>query len=430
MQTPPRIPGLPLLGNLIPFMRDPLELLTRGYAMHGEIFSFRLGPRQNVAVLIGPEHHRFFFEATDHLLRMRDFYRFLEPMVGDFMAFDSVNRPLIAPTFYGRSLAAHAEAIVEETERWIEPLGDEGELELIETFGALLIHIAARAFMGRDFRAKMGDEFWPLFQDVAEGIELILPLHLPIPRFRRRDRARRELEVRIQKLIDDRRASPNGHHDLLQSLLDNEDGNGERLPDARVRSGVLAIIFAGHETTLGQLSWTLVHLLQHPEYLATVLDEQEEVLADNSAVDLPALNRMKRLRWAIRESERLRPAVSVIARYTTEAYERGGYVIPRGWTTMISPAVAHRLPSVFPDPDRYDPLRFATAREVPHSMAAFGGGKHLCIGREFAYLEMTAILSYLLSRYELALLTPDPQPRPGPKTGRPLPPCLVRYRRR
>jgi sterol 14-demethylase len=433
LPLPPGLPGLPVLGNLLEFFRDPVGLVRRGHQLRGPIFSLRLGPKRAV-VLLGPENHRFFFESTDRFLRMREIYLFLLPMIGDFMVFEGGNRALLAPSFHGRSLHLHVAAMVDETRGWLDGLGEEGEIELVETFGALLLHIAAHCFMGLDFRRRMGTEAWRLFHDLAGGIEFILPPNLPTPRFRRRDRARRRLEAMVQALIAERRGLAAPPEDLLQSLLEARGADGQALADETIRSAVLAIIFAGHETTQGQLSWTLIQLLQHPDYLASIEDERQTVLGPAPALDLGTLKQLKRLRWAMRETERMQPVATFITRYTAEPYDWGGYHVPNGWLTMICPAVSQRLPDVFDHPDLYDPERFSPAagavREAPASIVTFGGGKHMCLGREFAYLEMGVILTLLLERYRLELVDPDPRPATGLVTGKPQPPCLVRYRRR
>lgn len=57
-----------------------------------------------------------------------------------------------------------------------------------------------------------------------------------------------------------------------------------------------------------------------------------------------------------------------------------------------SPAFAHRLPAVFSQPDAFQPERFAPPREEdkakPFSYIGFGGGRHGCLGQNFAYLQI------------------------------------------
>jgi sterol 14-demethylase len=120
----------------------------------------------------------------------------------------------------------------------------------------------------------------------------------------------------------------------------------------------------------------------------------------------------------------------VLARTAAETFEHHGYEIPRGATILVSPAVSHRLPEVYPEPDRFRPDRYEADPHGLRGLLGFGGGVHRCLGVHFAYLEMKVIISMLLRDYELELVDRDPQPIPGTKTKWPQSPCRVRYRRR
>ncbi len=58
----------------------------------------------------------------------------------------------------------------------------------------------------------------------------------------------------------------------------------------------------------------------------------------------------------------------------------------------VSPSFNHMLPHVFPQPHQYEPERFAPPREEdkakPFAFVGFGGGRHACIGSNFAYLQV------------------------------------------
>jgi cytochrome P450 len=178
------------------------------------------------------------------------------------------------------------------------------------------------------------------------------------------------------------------------------------LDDKDVMAQVLVLMFAGHDTTKLSLTWTLMLLLQHPEYLARLLAEQDEVLGEGP-ITAESLKKLAVLERAIRESHRLYPPVSLLRRGVMEECELGGYTIPKGWKVMYLPRVSHQLPDVFEEPERFDPDRFAPPREEhkqPYAMVEFGGGYRTCIGKELAMFEAKVVLSYLLRafRFELA----------------------------
>jgi sterol 14-demethylase len=439
LPTPPGLPGLPLLGHAPRFRQDPVRFLHEAHAALGPIFSIRLGPKPAV-VLIGPEYNRFFFSAPEDLLSLPEVYRFMVPMFGRVLSACEpdeyrAQRAILQPPFQASRMASHVDLMVDETRTWLDTLGEAGELPLWSSFERLSLAIGATAMLGRELQQRMGQQFAMLYRDVARGMEFVLPTNLPLPRFRRRDRARRTLEALLRPLVAERRAQPGGHPDFLQVLAEATYTDGRLLPPETVVSMILILVFGAYETTAAQTGWALVDLLQHPSYARWVLEEQAEVLGDaDGQMSLEALRRLERLEWAIRESERLRPVTTLISRHTRREYTIGGYRVPPGWLTIVSPAVSHQLPDVFPNPHVYDPERFAPHRadrqQSPFSLLTFGGGLHKCLGMPFADNEMKVVLSLLLQRYELELVEPDPAPDYSAGMTRPSPTCRIRYRRR
>ena len=436
LATPPALPGLPLLGNLLDYRRDHVEVFWEGYKALGPIFSIRLGP-QRAVVLIGPENHRFFFSQVDKTLSMPEVYRFVIPMFGEVLnaAKDEDVRKahlgLIHSAFQGRKMHAHVDVMVQEISWWLNRLGSEGTFELFEAFTSLGMNIAASAFMGTEIRQRM-PEFLPLFEDLARGMEFILPPNLPLPRFRRRDRAKRKLNELIAPILAERKAHAERYDDFLQTIIEGGYQQRGQIADETVIGLALMTVFTAYITTAAQSCWSLIQLLQHPDYLAKVEDEQEAVLGNNADnLNAETLCRLERLEWALKETQRMHPVMSHYARYNAQAYEWGGYHVPRGWFTMVCPAVSHRLEEVFSRPDVYDPERFSPDRREDHkhaySLIGFGAGLYRCPGAGFGMNEMKCIVSLLLQRFSLGLLDPNPKRDYEMGVIRPKPPYRVTY---
>lgn len=434
--TPPALPGLPLLGNLLEYRRDHVEVFWRAYRTLGPIFSIRLGP-QRAAVLIGPDNHRFFFSQVDKILSLPEVYRFVIPMFGGVLNAaeeEAVRRSqltLLHSAFQGEKMCSHVEVMARETTAWLDTLGSEGTFEVFEALASLGMNIAASAFMGPEVRGRMA-EFRPLYGDLAKGMDFVLPPNLPLPRFRRRDRARKKLAEIIRPVIAERQAHPARYDDFLQTIVGGAYLGDGRGGDDTIMGLALMTVFTAYITTAAQTSWSLVQLLQHPRYLAAVLDEQEEVLGNRPEnINADTLGRLEHLERALKETQRMHPVMSHYARYNAQSYERGGYHIPRGWLTFVCPAVSHRLAGVFSDPDTYDPDRFAPARaedrKHPYSLIGFGAGLYKCPGATFGTNEMKCIVSLLLQRFRLELVNALPRRDFEMGVMRPAPPCSVRY---
>jgi sterol 14-demethylase len=309
-------------------------------------------------------------------------------------------------------------------------MGDRGEFDLVETLGPLVMRIAAHAFLGPDMGARLGSSFFDLFRRFSGGMEQVLPLWLPIPRLIRGRRARDELRGLLGDLIHQRRKQPLDPPDFLQTLVQATYADGTPAPDLVIINLILLLIWAGHETTTGHISWAMIDLLRHPDELRRAVDEATEVLGGADRLDLKTINRLAHLDRALHETERLHPVAFTLARSAAETFEYHGYEIRKGTMIMVAPSVAHRMPDVYPEPDAFRPARFEADPRGMHGLIGFGGGVHRCLGVHFAYLEMKVILGMLLRDYTFELVDPDPQPVPGLRTKWPQRPCRVRYERR
>jgi sterol 14alpha-demethylase len=423
-RSPPMVKGLPLFGSLLEWRRDHLGVFMRAYQRHGPVFSIALGPQKGV-VLIGPEYHDFYFKEVDRTLSVPELYRFVIPMFGEVMmaATDMDRRrrhvALLQSAFQGGRLTRYTDVMHREVDSWLATLGEHGEFELWDTIEPLVMRIAASALLGPEIRARV-DEFRPLLVDLARGMEFIFPPNLPLPKFFRRDRARRLLTEMLRPVLAERRCDPGTHTDFLQTLVDDADLRAEG-DDVQVGMA-LCTIFTGYITTAAQACWTLVHLLANPHYLDSVVSEL------SSGQDSP------RLGWSFKESLRLRPVIGHYARVNVVDYEIDGYRVPHGWMTILCPGVAHRLPEIFTDPERYDPERFSPDRAEdkrhPHALIGFSGGFYRCPGQAFGTNEVKVLVGSLLSRYRLMPLDSEPAAEFDLGVTRPRSPCVIRYHRR
>jgi cytochrome P450 len=100
-----------------------------------------------------------------------------------------------------------------------------------------------------------------------------------------------------------------------------------------------------------------------------------------------------------------------VPRGVVKDFEFGGYQVPEGTRVALSLAACHRLPNIFANPDKFDPDRFAPPREEdrknPYSLVTFGGGPRICIGMNFALVEMKALAAHVLQKFSFAPAYPN-----------------------
>lgn len=195
-----------------------------------------------------------------------------------------------------------------------------------------------------------------------------------------------------------------------RSLLASAASDGG-LTREELASNAGVLLFGGVETTEGMISNALLHLLERPDLLHLLRDEQERIGLRPAEVELATYRPARRdlLVSAIEESLRMEPAAAVVDRYATRPTTLRGASIAPGDLVRVSIAAANRDPTVFTDPDRFDPHRRNVRRHL-----AFAQGQHVCLGVHLARLEAQIALRQLLT--ELPRLRRHPE-RPSEVRG-------------
>ena len=433
--------GWPLLGHLAEFQRDPVAMLDRCWREHGELVRFRLGPRDFV-LFTGPEAHDCYFRAPEEQLDARAVYQFTVPVFGRGVAYDVAPEIMaeqlgfLYPALRDAPMRRYAEIMYEEAGQFADALGEEGTIDLPAAMNELTVNIASRCLLGQEVRDQVDSGFAEAYHDLQEGINLLgffLP-RLPIPAHRRRDSARRRIARILARVMRDRRRSGVAPEDFMQVLMHARYKDGRALSDDEVTGILLTVLFAGQHTSAVLGSWMGLEMFRERSCLARVRDEMREVYAEDGAMSLASLKRQAALECTVRECERLHPPLILLIRKVLQPLQYAGHTVPAGVLAVVSPAVSHRLPHLFADPERFDPQRFAPPRSEDrqhhYTLIGFGGGKHRCMGEKFAMLQLKAIWTVLLDRFEFEIAGEFPAPNYGSWVTGPRPPCRVRYRRR
>lgn len=332
-------------------------------------------------------------------------------------------------------MRTYGETIVSEVDKSVAGWGAEGVIDLVDYCRVLTNFTSSHCLLGREFREGMTSEFAQVYHDLEGGVTPLsyLSANLPLPAFRRRDRARVRLVEMIAGIIADRRREGREGEDFLQTLMEARYSNGAALSEHEITGLLLAAIFAGHHTSSVTTAWTLIELLQQPGYLRRAVAQIDRVFGDGQPITFQSVREVPLVEYAVKEALRLHPPLFVLVRVAKQDFVFKDYHFPAGTWLLVSPTVSHRIPAYFKDPESFDPERFAPPREEDKQDFAFipfGGGRHKCLGNAFALLQVKTILAMVLQRYEFSLygdpITADFQGLVvGPKE-----PCRVRYRRR
>ncbi|MFP6639450.1 MAG: cytochrome P450, partial [Myxococcota bacterium] len=407
--------GWPILGHLQELRKDPVRLFQRVRDECGEIGEMNFAGNR-VVLLTGDEAQEAFFRGSDEQLDQAAAYPFMTPIFGRGVVFDASpeqrrqamkNQSLKAPM-----MRQHAECIAAETRRMMEGLGESGEIDALDFFSELTIYTSSACLIGRNFREELSPEYFRIFYELERGTDALAYVnpHLPIPSFWARDRARRKMVALLTEVFDRRAQVEEGDPELFDVLLTLKDEAGKPRYSIDVITGMfISMMFAGHHTTSGSAAWTLIEMLRNPEVMHGVESELEELYADGREVSFQALREIPALEGAIKEALRLHPPLIILMRQVNWDFHYRGFTVAKGKKVAVSPAISNRMPECFPDPARFDPARYEPGRDEDaqtFSWIPFGGGRHKCVGSQFAQVQLKAIFSALLLEYEFELSQP------------------------
>uniref|UniRef100_A0A2R9C146 Lanosterol 14-alpha demethylase n=1 Tax=Pan paniscus TaxID=9597 RepID=A0A2R9C146_PANPA len=392
-KSPPYIfSPIPFLGHAIAFGKSPTEFLENAYGNYGPVFSFIMVGKA-FTYLLGSDAAALLFNSKNEVLNAEDVYsRLTTPVFGKGVAYDVPNPVFLEQKKMLKSgLNIHVSIIEKETKEYFESWGESGEKNVFAALSELIILTASHYLHGKEIRSQHNEKVAQLYADLDGGFShaaWLLPGWLPLPSFRRRDRAHREIKDIFYKAIQKRRQSQEKIDDILQTLLDATYEDGRPLTDDEVAGMLIGLLLMGFFLARDKTLHEKCYLEQK-----TVCGENLPPLTYDQLKDLNLLDR------CIKETLRLRHPVMIMMRMARIPKTVAGYTIPPGHQVCVSPTVNQRLKDSWverldfnPDPSRE---KFAY---VP-----FGAGHHGCIGENFAYVQIKTIWSTMLRLYEFDL---------------------------
>ena len=435
--------GFPLVGSSLDFSRYRLGLLRR-MAEAGDVCGTHFGPFP-IILFNKPEHfqsilvkHAYTFDKGDSV------HRTFRPVIGDGIIssegdFHRQQRKLLAPPFQPQHIASYADTMSYYGEQIQQTWADDSVIGINQQMNHLTLSIIGKTLFDADVFTEtdtLGSAMVTTFKYVSRALDLpfLLPYSWPLPGNLRMHKAEAVLRQRIQRFIDERRQLPTERNDFLSLLLLARDEDGQTMSDQQVMAECITFFGAGHETTATALSWTWYLLCQHQDIYQRVLQEVDTVLQGRTPTyaDLPQLPYCLKV---FKETLRIFPPVYATCRRALTNVEIDGYPISKGWTVFLAPYTLHRREEYFPEPEKFDPERFAPEREklLPrYAYMPFGTGPRVCIGMHFALMEGQLLLATLAQRVSFSLL-PDQSIRPDPTqslVSRPSGAVNVRVKRR
>lgn len=421
-KLPPKYKPRIFLENL----RDPIGFLAHSPENYPDIFRFRMLNRK-VYVLNSPDFAQYVLQENAKNYQKGEAYKVLALLLGNGLInsegeFWKRQRRLAQPAFHRDSLKRVCDIVTDSTRnmlmRWKKQEGQ--ALNFTREMAALTIEIVAKALFTTDVKENDINTVWQsvnYLNSMAMRMirnPLALPFWAPIPSYIKARKSIENLDTLVYGIINKRRQGGSFAPDLLQLLLEARDEDtGEQMNGQQLRDEVMTIFLAGHETTVNALSWTWYLLKQHPQDEARLQEEARQFAGRHIQFeDVPA---MKFGKQVIHESMRLYPPVFAVGRRLIQEDRIGDFHVPADTRILVNILGLHHHPRYWSEPWRFLPHRFENFESKGGNrfvFIPFGGGPRICIGNNFAMMEMQIINALLAQHVELELLSHDIKPVP------------------
>jgi cytochrome P450 len=400
--------------------QNPVQVLTKYIALHGDTFRFYFGGVKEAIVTINPV-------VIQHVLKTNS---------------ENYHKSHIQKKrmghFLGKGLLT-TEGEAWRTQRRLIQTGF--ERKQLEVLSSIMQDSLADSLRDFDRQARLGPvDIYPLMMKITfgmvgrslfgarlkeEDIDLISLAISTVQEFMVRQtiqpylnpwfavsgelRKHWEMRTRAFGVLSDylqRRRQESPGHDLLQILMDARYSDGQGMPDDLILSESMQLLVAGHETSSNALSWLLYLLSSRPDCVERIRQELDSVLGDKP-LSYSDVSKFEFTTQVINEALRLYPPFWMVDREALADDRAGDIEIPRGSTVVVFIYGAHHSPQYWENPESFDEERFAKVndkRHTPFAHLPFGAGPRGCIGGNYAMLQILMILSVLLRKYDFSLL--------------------------
>jgi cytochrome P450 len=423
--------GWPLIGKTLEVLADPKGQVERMHAKYGPVYRSHLFGETSIS-LLGPEANELLlFDQAKQFSSTHGWGRILGLlfprglMLLDFEE-HRLHRRALSVAFKSGPMKSYLTSldagIAARVGQWkAEP----GPILFYPAMKQLTLDLAATSFLGADIGPEV-DEVTNAFIEMVAASVAVIRKPLPCTQMGRGVKGRKRIVAYFSEQIPIRREK--GGEDLFSQLCQTTHEDGALLSTQDIIDHMSFLMLAAHDTLTSSLTSFVGELAADPEWQQKLRDE---VNALGIAADQPTmfdnLEAMPLSEMAFKEALRLKPPVPSIPRRAVRDFTFKGYAIPAGTLVGVNPLFTHHMADIWPDPEKFDPMRFTDeAQRHRHRFAwvPFSGGAHMCLGLHFAYMQAKCFARHFLQNLSVSLepgyrpdwqMWPIPKPRHGLK---------------
>ncbi|KAF3769290.1 14alpha demethylase [Cryphonectria parasitica EP155] len=445
----------PFIGSTITYGMDPPKFFVENRKKFGDIFTFILLGKKTT-VYVGPEGNEFILNGKHKDVNAEEIYSVLTtPVFGKDVVYDCPNsklleqKRLIKATLTTEAFRQYVPIISDEVNSYFKKnpafKGQSGVVDISQKMAQLTIFTASHCLQGKIVRDQFDESLADLYHDLDMGftpINFMLPW-APLPRNRRRDQARETVAKIYRDTIARRRQSgEKGAKDIMFHLMNSTYKNGQAVPDHEIAHMMIALLMAGQHSSSATSTWIMLRLASRPDIIEELYQEQvRELGSADKPLEYEDLAKLTLHANVIKETLRQHAPIQSILRKVTSPMHVPGtkYTIPTTHNLLASPGVSGNDPEYFPEPEEWEPHRWGAdsslAPRLPvknedeeekvdygYGMISkgasspylpFGAGRHRCIGEQFAYLQLQAIIANVVRLFKFRSVDGSTRKVPG-----------------
>ncbi len=418
--------GWPIIGNTLKLLADPLGFARKMHAQHGPVYRNRAFGGRAVS-LLGPDANELVMFDRDKVFSSEQGWGVvlnqLFPRGLMLMDFEQhrVHRKVLSVAFKPEPMKLYAEAlnagIARRMEKWKGT-----SFAFYPAIKKLTLDLAAESFLGIPWGPE-SDKINTAFVDMVQASISVIRRPLPGTKMGRGVAGRNFLVEYFGREVPKRRAS--NQQDMFSQICRATHEDGSLLSDDEIIDHMNFLMMAAHDTITSSATSLIMLLGQHPEWQEKLRAEMAGLGVNGDMLPYEKLNDMVLTEYSFKEALRMIPPVPSIPRRSVKDFTFGGHTIKAGTMVNINPAFTHAMAEYWPEPEKFDPMRFEpeeSRNRHKYAWVPFGGGAHMCLGLHFAYMQIKILVWHMLRSSEIKLpegndvkwqAWPIPQPKGG-----------------
>ncbi len=423
--------GLPLVGNTLKLLRDPVAFGRHMNTTYGPVFRNRSFGLLTVQ-LAGPDAMELVLFDRDKIFSSEQGWgpvlNLLFPRGLMLMDFEKhrADRKALSIAFKPEPMRHYADAlnagVAARMPEWSAAAAGGKPFTFYPAIKQLTLDLAATSFLGIAWGPE-AEKINKAFVDMVQASIGIIRRPWPFTAMGRGVAGRKYLIEYFSPMVPLRRASDG--QDMFTQFCQAKDEAGEYLAVDAIVDHMNFLMMAAHDTITSSVTSMVWLLAKNPEWQQKLREEMLSVSPAGMGVGHNALGQLELTEMAFKETLRMIPPVPSMPRRALKEFTFGGHIIPAGTNVGISPGNTHKMAEYWPDPDTFDPMRFtpeAVRGRHKYAWVPFGGGAHMCIGLHFAYMQAKIVLHHLLTTHQVSVpagyepkwqMFPIPRPRDG-----------------